>query len=129
MVYMKLESPRRSTFTPQWSETKERRRSFSGNDRRLNPSVSDTEAGSVFSSSGRASHSPMFSGRRVSEVTVGVVSEEIVPQRQEGVLKKQSGGAAARTPRVAGTSAKRLETPSSTPRTVEMVKEKKAFLK
>ncbi|KAF3555686.1 hypothetical protein F2Q69_00014192 [Brassica cretica] len=120
MVYMKLESPRRSTFTPQWSETKERRRSFSGNDRRLNPSVSDTEAGSVFSSSGRASHSPMFSGRRVSEVTVGVVSEEIVPQRQEGVLKKQSGGAAARTPRVAGTSAKRLETPSSTPRTVEM---------
>lgn len=120
MVYMKLESPRRSTFTPQWSETKERRRSFSGNDRRLNPSVSDTEAGSVFSSSGRASHSPMFSGRRVSEVTVGVVSEEIVPQRQEGVLRKQSGGAAARTPRVAGTSAKRLETPSSTPRTVEM---------
>ncbi|CAH8349412.1 unnamed protein product [Eruca vesicaria subsp. sativa] len=119
MVYMKLESPRRSTFPPsQWPETKERRRSFS-NDRRLNPSVSDTEAGSV-TSSGRASHSPMFSGRKVSEVTVGVVSEEIVAQRQSGVLKKQSG-AAARTPRVARTS-KRLETPSSTttPRNVEL---------
>ncbi|KAL0866774.1 hypothetical protein Bca101_045892 [Brassica carinata] len=118
MVYTKLESPRRSTFPPQWSETKERRRSFSSNDRRLNPSVSDTEAGSVSSS-----HSPMFSGRKVSEVTVGVVSEEIVAQRQEGVLKKQSG-AAARTPRVAGTSKKayvmpkRLETPSSN--TVEL---------
>ncbi|KAJ0255022.1 Serine/threonine-protein kinase Nek4 [Hirschfeldia incana] len=126
MVYMKLESPRRSTFQPQWSETKERRRSFSSNDnRRLNPSVSDTEAGSV-SSSGRASHSPMFSGRKVSEVTVGVVSEEIVAQRKEGVLKKQSGGAAARTPRVAGTSSKasimpkRSETPLSSPRTVEL---------
>uniref|UniRef100_A0A1J3DP00 non-specific serine/threonine protein kinase n=2 Tax=Noccaea caerulescens TaxID=107243 RepID=A0A1J3DP00_NOCCA len=123
MVYMKLESPRRSTFPPQWSETgarvKDRRRSFS-NDRRLNPSVSDTEAGSV-SSSGKASHSPKFNGTRVSEVTVGVVSEEIVAQRQEGV-KKQPG--AARTPRVGGTSAKasvmskRHEALSSTPRTV-----------
>uniref|UniRef100_A0A1J3HFW6 Serine/threonine-protein kinase Nek4 n=1 Tax=Noccaea caerulescens TaxID=107243 RepID=A0A1J3HFW6_NOCCA len=105
MVYMKLESHRRSTFPPQWSETgarvKDKRRSFS-NDRRLNPSVSDTEAGSV-SSSGKASHSPKFNGTRVSEVTVGVVSEEIVAQRQEGV-KKQPG--AARTPRVGGTSAK-----------------------
>ncbi|KAL9295952.1 Serine/threonine-protein kinase Nek4 [Arabidopsis thaliana] len=52
----------------------------------------------------------MFNGRKVSEVTVGVVREEIVPQRQEEA-KKQSG--AARTPRVAGTSAK-----ASTPRTV-----------
>lgn len=126
MVYMKLESPRRSTFPPQWSETKERRRSFSSNDRRVNPSVSDTEAGSV-SSSGRASHSPMFSGRKVSEVTVGVVSEEIVAQRKDGVLKKQSGGAAAaasRTPRVAYVMPKRLETPSSTPRTLELVRQK-----
>ncbi|KAJ4867865.1 Serine/threonine-protein kinase Nek4 [Raphanus sativus] len=120
MVYMKLESPRRSTFPPQWSETKERRRSFSSNDRRVNPSVSDTEAGSV-SSSGRASHSPMFSGRKVSEVTVGVVSEEIVAQRKDGVLKKQCGGAASsRTPRVACVMPKRLETPSSTPRTLEL---------
>lgn len=133
MVYQKLENPRRSTFPLQFSErgattVKERRRSFS-NDRRLNPSVSDTEVGSV-SSSGKASHSPMFNGRKVAEITVGVVREEIVPQRQEGV-KKQSG--AARTPRVAGTSAKasvmskRLETPSSTPRTVskhELVRRK-----
>ncbi|KAL1197615.1 Serine/threonine-protein kinase Nek4 [Cardamine amara subsp. amara] len=130
MVYLKLESPRRSTFPLQFCQTgptvKERRRSFS-NDRRLNPSVSDTEAGSV-SSAGKISHSPMFNRRKVSEVTVGVDRKEIVDQRQEGV-KKQSG--AARTPRVAGTSAKasgvskRLETPSSTPRTVskhEMVK-------
>lgn len=125
MVYLKLESPRRSTFPLQFSEScateKERRRSSFRNDRRLNPSVSDTEAGSV-SSSGKASHSPMFNGRKVSEVTVGVVREEIVPQRQEGVKKQSS---AARTPRVAGTSAKasgmprRLETLSSTaPRTV-----------
>ncbi|CAH8269592.1 unnamed protein product [Arabidopsis lyrata] len=124
MVYLKLESPRRSTYPLQFSESceteKERRRSSFSNDRRLNPSVSDTEAGSV-SSSGKASHSPMFNGRKVSEVTVGVVREEIVPQRQEGVKKQSS---AARTPRVAGTSAKasgmprRLETPSSTPRTV-----------
>ncbi|CAA7030449.1 unnamed protein product [Microthlaspi erraticum] len=111
MVYMKLESPRRSTFPPQWSETgarvvKERRRSFS-NDRRLNPSASDTEAGSV-SSSGKASHSPMFNGRKVSQVTVGVVSEEIVANKQSG---------AARTPRVGGTSAK-ASVMSSTPRTV-----------
>ncbi|CAN7056222.1 unnamed protein product [Brassica rapa subsp. trilocularis] len=122
MVYMKLESPRRS----QWCETKERRRSFSSNDRRLTPSVSDTEAGSV-SSSGRASHSPMFSGRKVPEVTVGVVSEEIVAQRQEGVVKKQSG-AAAKTPRMAGTSTKqpkRLETPSSTPRTVQLTERRR----
>lgn len=107
---------------------KERRRSFS-NDRRLNPSVSDTEAGSM-SSSGKTSHSPKFNGRKVAEITVGVVREENVHQRQEGV-KKQSG--AARTPRVAGTSAKasvmskRLETPSSTPRTVskhELVRRK-----
>lgn len=107
---------------------KERRHSFSS-DRRLNPGVSDTEAGSV-SSAGKASHSPMFNGRKVSEVTVGVDREEIVHQRQEGV-KKQSG--AARTPRMAGTSAKtsgvpkRIETPSSTPRTVskhEMVRRK-----
>ncbi|KAF8051649.1 hypothetical protein N665_1686s0005 [Sinapis alba] len=110
MVYMKLESPRRSTFpVPQWSGTKERRRSFSSNDRRLNPSVSDTEAGSVSSS-----HSPMFSGRKVSEVTVGVVSEEIV------ALKKQSGGAAARTPRVAGTSSKASITPARNTHTVEL---------
>ncbi|CAD5326623.1 unnamed protein product [Arabidopsis thaliana] len=113
MVYMKLESPRRSTFPLQFSERdatlKERRRSSFSNDRRLNPSVSDTEAGSV-SSSGKASPTPMFNGRKVSEVTVGVVREEIVPQRQEEA-KKQSG--AARTPRVAGTSAK-----ASTPRTV-----------
>ncbi|RID64764.1 hypothetical protein BRARA_D00013 [Brassica rapa] len=122
MVYMKLESPRRS----QWCETKERRRSFSSNDRRLNPSVSDTEAGSV-SSSGRASHSPMFRRRKVSEVTVGVVSEEIVAQREEGVVKKQSG-AAAKTPRMAGTSTKqpkRLETPSSTPRTVQLTERRR----
>ncbi|CAN8280353.1 unnamed protein product [Cochlearia groenlandica] len=123
MVYMKLENPRRSTFPPQWSEigsrVKERRRSCS-NDRRMNPSASDTEPGSV-SSSGKASHSPMFSGRRLSEVTVGVVREEIVAQRQEGV-KKQS--CADRTPRLVGTStkatvmSKRIETtPSSTPRT------------
>ncbi|XP_010413169.1 PREDICTED: serine/threonine-protein kinase Nek4 [Camelina sativa] len=121
MVYLKLESPRRSTFPLQFPErvatVKERRSSFS-NDRRLNPSISDTEAGSV-SSSGKASHSPMFNVRKVSEVTVGVVREEIVSQRQEGV-KKQSG--AAGTPRLAaGTSAKasvmskRLET---APRTV-----------
>lgn len=79
------------------------------------------------SSSGRASHSPMFSGRKVSEVTVGVVSEEIVAQRKDGVLKKQSGGAAAasRTPRVAYVMPKRLETPSSTPRTLELVRQKK----
>ncbi|CAB86429.1 putative protein [Arabidopsis thaliana] len=113
MVYMKLESPRRSTFPLQFSERdatlKERRRSSFSNDRRLNPSVSDTEAGSV-SSSGKASPTPMFNGRKVSEVTVGVVREEIVPQRQEEA-KKQSG--AARTPRVAGTSAK-----ASTQRTV-----------
>lgn len=118
MVYMKLESPRRSTFPP-GARVKERRRSFS-NDRRLNPSVSDTEAGSV-SSSGKASHSPKFNGTRVSEVTVGVVSEEIVAQRQEGV-NKQPGP--ARTPRVCGTSAKasvmskRHEALSSTPRAV-----------
>ncbi|XP_010468866.1 PREDICTED: serine/threonine-protein kinase Nek4-like [Camelina sativa] len=121
MVYLKLESPRRSTFPLQFPErgatVKERRSSFS-NDRRLNPSISDTEAGYV-SSSGKASHSPMFNVRKVSEVTVGVVREGIVSQRQEGV-KKQSG--AAGTPRVAaGTSAKasvmskRLET---APRTV-----------
>jgi len=122
MVYMKLESPRRSTFPLQFSERdatlKERRRSSFSNDRRLNPSVSDTEAGSV-SSSGKASPTPMFNGRKVSEVTVGVVREEIVPQRQEEA-KKQSG--AARTPRVAGTSAK-----ASTPRTVfkhELVRKK-----
>ncbi|XP_024012783.1 serine/threonine-protein kinase Nek4 [Eutrema salsugineum] len=126
MVYLKLESPRRSTFPLQWSEkgstVNERRRHSFSNDRRLNPSVSDTEAGSV-SSSGKTSHSPVYNGRKVSQVTVGVVSEEIVGQRQrqEGV-KKQSGG--ARTPRVAATSAKayvmskRVETPSSTPRTV-----------
>ncbi|CAH2062974.1 unnamed protein product [Thlaspi arvense] len=138
MVYLKLESPRRSSFTLQWSEkgstVKERRRSFS-NDRRLNPSASDTEAGSV-SSSGKASHSPMFNNaRKDSEVTVGVVSEEIVVAQRQERVKKQPG--AARTAGVAGTSAKasviskRLETPSSTPRTVskhELMNRRRASL-
>lgn len=82
---------------------RDRRLSFS-NDRALNPSIYEVEQESV-SSSRRTLESPIFLNRRFSELSVGVVNEEIVVGKP--VATKSTG--TARTPRL--TPAKDSATP------------------
>ncbi|GKV48599.1 hypothetical protein SLEP1_g55396 [Rubroshorea leprosula] len=93
-VYLKLNSPRRSSFPVRWSDSNfikktrfvepedipihtygERRRSIS-NDRTLNPSVSETEQGSSCSTQ-REQDIPSFLNLKFTEVSIGVDREEI----------------------------------------------------
>lgn len=121
-IHLKLNSPRRNTFPLQWTDLnrvkktrfmepevvpffidRDRRLSFS-NDRALNPSIYEVEQESV-SSSRRTLESPIFLNRRFSELSVGVVNEEIVVGKP--VATKSTG--TARTPRL--TPAKDSATP------------------